>query len=100
MAVKGFDKEKFMGYMESVFDLNGFSRELIENIIDYAHEHEHISKDQFAYFVSDMLPEVEFCEVAGFCEDEILTKNGIAEKEKFWDSFSSEPTRPEDFERD
>ena len=91
---KGFDREAFMKYMEKSFDLTiCFSRGLIENVIEYAKEHEHVSKDMFAYFVSDLIPEIDFMEVCGFCEDAILTSNGIYEKERFWEekeSFLSE----------
>ena len=78
----GFDKQGFMDYLErsfSGFD-NAFLRELVENVIEYAQKREHVSKDQFAFFVSDLLPEVEFGEVAMFCEDGILTKYGQNEK--------------------
>ena len=75
---KGFDEKGFMSYLEETFGGfdNRFLRELVQNVIDYAQKWEHVSKDQFAYFVSDMLPEVEFGEVAMFCEDSILTAEG------------------------
>ena len=61
--------------------------ELIKNNyiinIEYANEHEHISKDMFCKFVSDMIDEVEFGEVAMFMDDKCLTENGKAEKNKF-----------------
>lgn len=75
---KGFDKDSFMEYMESEF--NGFDssflRETVDNIISYAHKHEHVSKDQFVEFLDAMLPEVTFGEIAMFCEDAILTNSG------------------------
>lgn len=75
---KGFDENNFMAYLEATFDGfdNCFLRELVQNVIDYAQKWEHVGKDQFAYFISDMLPEVEFGEVAMFCEDSILTADG------------------------
>lgn len=89
---KGFDKSGFMTYMEEAFTLDRYARELVENVLEYAQEHErypHVDKDRFAQFVSDMLPEVEFGEVAAFCDDEILTRNGIAEKERFYHNHPS-----------
>lgn len=75
---KGFDSEGFFNWMGETFSLDRFrdtySFQLIENVIEYAHKHEHISLDQFAGFVANMLPEVEFLEVAQFCSDEILTE--------------------------
>ena len=83
---KGFDKEAFMNYLkeefESVFN-NHFIYELIDNLIEYAHKHEHVSKDQFIWFLADLIPEVEFGEIAQFAGDEMLTENGKAEKRKF-----------------
>ena len=75
---KGFNESGFLSYLEETFDGfdNCFLRDLVQNVIDYAQKWEHVSKDQFAYFVSDMLPEVEFGEVAMFCEDSILTADG------------------------
>ena len=82
---KGFDKENFMEYMEETFvGFSGFDgaylRELVENIINYAHKWEHVSKDQFVEFLDDMLPCVTFGEIAMFCEDAILTENGKDQK--------------------
>lgn len=81
---KGFDEEKFIDYIQGEFEgINHFTREMIYNILEYAHEHEQVSKDQFCYFVSDMIPEVEFGEVAMFIEDECLTENGIEAKRRY-----------------
>lgn len=79
---KGFAKDDFMEYMEQTFDGfdSSFLRETVENIIEYAHKYEHVSKDQFAEFISSMLPEVTFGEIAMFCEDAILTSNGREQK--------------------
>jgi hypothetical protein len=86
---KGFFEQGFMAYLghrfPSVFEGTGgiFTRELVENLIRYAHQYEHISKDQFCYFLSDLLPEVEFGEVAAFMEDDCLTSSyGLVEKRR------------------
>lgn len=75
---KGFDENGFMLYLNETFKGfdNSFLRELVRNVIDYAQKWQHVSKDQFARFVSNMLPEIEFGEVAMFCEDSILTADG------------------------
>lgn len=49
--------------------------ELLSNIIEYGLEHHNHSKDQLAYFISDMIPNVEFDDVARFCDNSILTNN-------------------------
>lgn len=81
---KGFNRTAFMAYLERTFEgfENSFLRELVSNVIDYGNDHMRVSKDQFCYWVSDMLPEIEFGEVAMFIEDDCLTKNGREEKSK------------------
>jgi hypothetical protein len=73
MCTKGFDENGFMEWMETHHILNDYAKEIIHNIIWYAQTWEHVSKDQLAYFITDMLPGVQVWEVAQFCEDEILT---------------------------
>ena len=84
---KRFNINGFMAYLQytfpSVFTGNrsSFTRDMVENLIIYACENKLVSKDQFCYFVSDMLPEVEFGEVAAFMDDECLTESyGLPEK--------------------
>lgn len=79
MYDRGFDRNGFFEWIENEFNINPFALQLIDNIIEYAHKHEHISKDQFAYFISDLMPEVEFLHVARYCEDSILTRETLRE---------------------
>ena len=72
-----FNKNNFMTWMENEFYLNNYSIQTILSLINYAYYYENSTLDQFAYFVSDILPEVEFLEVARFCEDNILTQNTL-----------------------
>ena len=67
-------KDEFPGCIDSHWNWD-----FVENIIDSAVEHNNVSKDQLCYFVSDMLPEVEFLEVARFCENGILTNSTLKE---------------------
>lgn len=87
---KGFDRNAFISYLYDNFDMyNCFAEDIINNIIDYAHKYEHVSKDQFAYFIADMIPAIEFDEVAAFCEDCCLTNDGIRKKHNFWNESES-----------
>lgn len=86
---KGFNKDGFMAYMSyalpRAFPREGdtFTRQLLENLIEYAHKHEQVSKDQFCEFLSDLIPEIEMGEVAAFMEDRCLTASyGIVEKRR------------------
>ena len=72
-----FNKNNFMTWMENEFYLNNYSIQTILSLINYAYVHENTSLDQFAYYISDILPEVEFLDVARFCEDNILTQNTL-----------------------
>lgn len=80
---KGFNAEKFMAYLEQEFNgmENCMLRQIVENLINYGHKHEQVSKDQFVQWLADMIPEVSFGEVAAFMEDDCLTENGKREKQ-------------------
>lgn len=60
---KGFDRRAFMNYINDEYEINTFCIDMIDSIIEYAHNYEHVSKDQFADFVSHLLS-IEFAEVA------------------------------------
>lgn len=79
--INGFDKEGFMCWLKEEFpgviDTH-WNYDLVENILNYALRDE-VSKDQFAYFVSDILPEVDFLEVAKFCDSKHLTDGTLAQ---------------------
>lgn len=69
---KGFDKEKFYDWIETNTDITIY--DILDKIIEYAHKHEHISKNQFVMFITSMMPnEIIFEDVALFAEDEILS---------------------------
>ena len=72
-----FNQNDFMTWMENEFYLDNYSITIILSLIHYAYYNENSTLDQFAYFVSDILPEVDFLEVARFCEDNILTQNTL-----------------------
>lgn len=80
----GFDKNSFMQYMDDNFRMHSFGRNTVDSIVDYALKHENVSLDQAVYFISDIVPEVEFKEVAAFTSDEMLTMYGKNEKSRFW----------------
>lgn len=72
-----FNQNNFMAWMENEFNLDNYSIQTILSLVHYAYYYENTALDQFAYFVSDILPEVDFLEVARFCEDNILTQNTL-----------------------
>lgn len=66
-----FDKDNFMDWLKEEFpgviDAH-WNWELVKNIIDYA-TNNIVNKDEFLNFISNILPEVKFLEVANFyCE--------------------------------
>lgn len=84
-AEEGFRRYDFRIYLEKSFSgfENPFLRELVNNVIDYGLKHENVSKDQLVYWLCDMIPEVEFGEVAFFMNDDRLTAYGLEEKNRF-----------------
>ena len=56
----GFDAGKFYDFLSEKhkFDKyeDAFAIDLVQNIVGYAHENEHVVKDQFAQFITDMIP--------------------------------------------
>jgi hypothetical protein len=83
MICKGFNAGEFYNFLAEKYHFNRykdtFTVGLLDNIVGYAHANEHIVKDQFAQFITDMVPGVTFLEVASFCEDKILTDSTLAQ---------------------
>ena len=79
-----FDTDGFMAYLKEQFGPmdDHFTYEMVENLVNYGKEHHGHTKDALAYFLSDMIPEVEFGEAAMFTDDDYLTHNGQMEKQK------------------
>lgn len=76
----GFNKDGFMTWLKEEFPgvvADHWNYDLVENIINYGFMHEIINKDQLCHYLSDMLPEVEFLEVARFMEDRYLTNGTL-----------------------
>lgn len=73
-----FDKKAFMKYMLKEFSSmdTHFTYDMVENLVDWGLEHQNSSKDQFCYWLSDLIPEVEFEEVARFMSEDYLTSIG------------------------
>lgn len=78
----GFDKDDFLWYVSRNYIKHacGYADDLVENLVNYAIKNEHVSKDQLCYYLADMLPEIEFEEVAQFADDSILTEWGKQQK--------------------
>lgn len=86
----GFNEEGFRAWLEDTFSIDGYGRDVVSNILEYGYNKEYTSKDQFVYFVSDLLPEVEFLDVARFCDQWMLTDTTINELESktyTWDDL-------------
>ena len=67
-------KDEFPNCLETHWNFD-----LVENIIQYGLQHCNVSKDQFVNWIADLLPEVEFLEVARFMEDDYLTQSTLKE---------------------
>lgn len=79
-TVNGVDQGSFYDWISETFVVDsGYAWQLLSNIIDYGIGHENVSKDQLANWITDIVPEVSFEEVALFCADEILTNSTLKE---------------------
>ena len=88
----GFNKEGFMEYLEKTFSGfdNPFLRETVENIIDYGLKNHNYSLDQASYFLSDIIPEIEFAEVVLFMDDSQLTAHGREVKQEALEAYNAD----------
>lgn len=72
----GFDKDGFMKWLKEEFpgvvDTH-WNWDLVANIIDYAIDNKNASDDELPIFLSSMLPEIEYTEIAKFCDEDILS---------------------------
>lgn len=79
---KGFDDKAFKNWMCQEFNLDTskdtYVFAIVDSIIAYGHKWEQVSKDQFAQYIATMLPEVDFLDVARFCEDGNLSNDTLA----------------------
>ena len=83
-SMSSFNRAGFMNYVsDKCTTLNNLSYQLINNIVCYGMEQKNNAKDQLVYFITDLVPRLDFGEVAAFCDDAHLTNYGIAEKEKY-----------------
>lgn len=86
-----FNKDAFMAYMEENFTgfENSFLRQLVDNVVEYGTTEKTHSKDQLVYFLLDIVPELEFGEIAQFVDDSYLTKTGLLEKQDWLQTHSN-----------
>lgn len=54
-----FQKEEFLEYIKDNFNLDDFSIQLINSIIEYGEKHQNTTKKQIVYFIYDVLSNVE-----------------------------------------
>lgn len=87
----GFAKRQFIEAVITKYSndkdelLKIYTTRLLQLAINYGIEHHNNSKNQLAYYLFDVVPDVTFAEVVAYCADEILTDNAIIEKGDYWD---------------
>lgn len=54
-----FYKNEFMEYMEDIFVMDRFARDLLYSIIEYGEKKCNVTKNQIVYFIYDILKEVD-----------------------------------------
>ena len=72
----GFARDEFLQYMfeefPSVFT-SPFSREMLENVVDYGIENHTVSKNSLYYYLKDMIPEMEPKDLIPYIDGNLLT---------------------------
>lgn len=83
---QGFASKQFIEHLIRKHNLYNdvFSLLFLRKVLDYGLEYNRISKDGLAYWLIDLVPELEFNEVCGYYADECLTQNGQAAKRDYW----------------
>lgn len=81
-----FEKKKFIEHVIGKCHLhnNVFAILAIENVCDYAINHYGHTCDRAAYFIADILPGIDFAEVAAYFSDSQLTEHGKQAKSSYW----------------
>lgn len=72
-AYKGFREKDFFNYIKEEYCIDNFTELLLENIVNYGQEFQHVSKGQFVHFLYDIIPFIELETILRFCYDDILT---------------------------
>lgn len=73
---KGFNREGFLNWLKEEFPGcldNEWDYKLVDSILEDALDSKCISKNQLCYYLSDVLPDVDYLDVAVFCKDNLLT---------------------------
>lgn len=70
--------EDFLSFVASKrgHENNDFEYLMLYNLVDYGVRNCCTSKDQLAYFLSDIIPYIAYDDVVCFIHDEYLTQNG------------------------
>ena len=85
MMQNGFDRDGFMSYLKSVDEgYNDTAFRIVQSIIDYGLKHERISRDQFVYWLYDMIPGLELGAIAQFVANGSLTIKMQDEKRQWY----------------
>lgn len=66
-----FNREAFFSYLSDKFNLNidssySFLRDLFDNLVEYGENHHNTSVNQLAYYIYDIVPNIELEEVLSF----------------------------------
>lgn len=90
--IDGIAEKEFIEHLIVKHDLNKgannnaciFSILMLEKIIQYGKDHKRTSKDAFANYLFDSIPELYEDEAHAFIDDDLLTDAGKAAKEHYW----------------
>ena len=83
--IDGFAQSDFIEYVIVKYGIiDQYAIDMLNQVCDYGRKHKTVSKDSFAFFISDLIPGIDLKEACAFFEDECLTREGQLLKQEFW----------------
>ena len=81
--IDGFAQDEFIAYMLDKAP-NAVTVPMLSRVIEYGLKNKNFSKDQFYYYLLDVIPEIDEREAAAFFSNEVLTVDTRSKKAEFW----------------
>lgn len=81
--IDGFAQDDFIAYMLDKAP-NAVTVPMLSRVIEYGRKNKNFSKDQFYYYLLNVIPEIDEREAAAFFSNEVLTADMRSKKAEFW----------------
>lgn len=81
--IDGFAQDEFIAYMLDKAP-TAVTEPMLNRVIEYGRKNKNFSKDQFYYYLLDVIPKIDEREAAAFFSNEVLTADTRSKKAEFW----------------